>query len=248
VKTPLWITLLFLLAGCASFAAPDAPATLRAQNDALLQEATAIYQTAQARQGMVVATAFAAETMVVQRNNVNQQLLGTVIAAIPPTQQVVSIDPVGTYYHPIPEDLGDIQIAAATAPPDGVATPAAPDEASAGGDSFADTVTARAIRSSDGCAESSASAFTTDDDRVYVVTRAVAVSAGTRIDVEWQLDGQVASSGSWTVPQDESNFCIWFYLDSFSAGSWSVQLTANGTPITPAPTFTVSGPDAAASG
>lgn len=230
--TPLCALLLFLLAGCGALATPDAPATLRAQNAAFVLEATAIRDTLVAREAEVRATAFAAETQVIQRNSINSQLLATVVESFPPTQQQVVINPVGTYFRPF-DAAAELPSAPSPAPGE---TPLPGDGQ---GGAFVDTVTARALRQSDGCAQGAVTSFTLADDRIYVVTRATRVRAGTQIAVEWQLDGAPVDQTSWTVPSDEENFCIWFYLDSFSPGSWSVQLSADGTPISPAPAFTV---------
>src|SRR5687768_2762011 len=100
LKTLLIPLVVLLLAACDTFRPPDTSATLSAQNTAFAQEATWIYQTLQAQSATTVAFAIRAETEVVVRNAINQQLLATVVVGDPPTQQVVQINPVGTYYRP----------------------------------------------------------------------------------------------------------------------------------------------------
>lgn len=233
----LWALLMLTLTACGALAAPDNQGTLQAQNDAFRLEATAIRQTLDARDVMVRATAIAAETQVVERNSINQQLLATVKAGDPPTQQLIVVNPTGVLPTALPLPGMPTPDAAAVTQPEAVSAPLATNG------QFVDTVTTGQIRDSDGCAVSPQAQFTLDTDRIYIVTRALEVSAGTQIGVEWFYEGQVVDTGSWTVPQNESNFCLWFYLDEFSPGNWSVQLSANGTPISPAPSFTVLGAD-----
>jgi hypothetical protein len=232
VKRLWWLLLTLLLAACGALAGPDPQSTLQAANAAFVQEKTGIAQTLDAREAMVSGTALAAETQVIERNSINQQLLATVRAGDPPTQQLVVANPTGNFPTALPNTDGVVQT-----PEVNIDSNAAPVPSG----QFVEIVTASSVRESDGCAETPQSQFSTSDDRVYVVTRAAQVSAGTIIGVEWRFEGQPADSSSYTVSQDEQNFCLWFYLDNFSPGNWSVQLTADGAPITPAPSFTVIG-------
>ncbi len=233
LRTGVWIVTAWMLAACGAFAPPDTSGTLGAQNAGYLAEATAIYQTLQAQRAMIAGTSVAAETFVMEHNSINSQLLATVSAGEPPTRQVIVVNPNVTFNAPIPTLIGG------SVPSDSGTPPAVP-LPEAQGAQFADTVTTSRIRESDGCAEGSQNTFSANDEQIYVVTRAAQVSSGTQIDVEWLFEGQVVDTASYTLLRDETNFCIWFYLDSFSPGSWSVQLLANGTPIAPALAFTVS--------
>lgn len=94
---PCWGLLLLLTAACDGLIAPDAGATLAAQNSSIVVEATSIRQTAAAQEIRVVATARAVETAVVQINAINRELLATVRAVVPPTQALIaSANIVGT--------------------------------------------------------------------------------------------------------------------------------------------------------
>jgi hypothetical protein len=45
------------------------------------------------------------------------------------------------------------------------------------------------------------------------------------------------------VPQDDPDFCLWFYLEPsdapFRAGNWSAQFFSNGVPQQPPAQFTM---------
>ena len=67
------------------FRGADVPATLRAENEAYIAEATAIAQTQQARAGEVLAMAQSTATYVAEMGSINQQLAATVRAGSTPT-------------------------------------------------------------------------------------------------------------------------------------------------------------------
>jgi hypothetical protein len=218
---------------------PDTAATLQAQNSGFVAEATTIAQTARAQETSVMAYARAVDTQVIQQNSINQQLLATVAAGNPATRQVIIVNPTGV----LPTGPA---VFSTTAPgtiptaPASDAVPVAGSAPDANAGQFSDTVTSSSLRESDGCATGPQTVFDLNTERIYVITRAVTVSAGTKIDVDWRYAGTSASTGSWTVPQDETNYCIHFWLDEFSAGNWTVQLSANGVPVAAPIAFTVS--------
>src|SRR5687768_17450673 len=86
--------------------APDTNATLQAERATLVVEATGIPQTRDARESMVLGTALAAETQVIVRNSINGQLLATVRAGDPPTQQLVVANPTGLFPTAFPDSNG----------------------------------------------------------------------------------------------------------------------------------------------
>jgi hypothetical protein len=207
------ILLLLILSGCQVLNRPDTPATLRAQNDGYLSEATIIAQQLSDKRASVQATAQAAQATIDYTDNINQQLLATVHAVIPPTPHM-EVDAVTT---------------------DEIASPS----------QFVDVGVATSVRQSDGCATSLQTSFPTDIPEIYVTARALSVPANTQMTVEWKFSGQVLHQESWMVPNNETNFCLWFNLNAamapLSPGPWSVQLFVNGEAIDPEVNFTIGG-------
>ena len=97
---------------------------------------------------------------------------------------------------------------------------------------FTQVGTASSVRDSDGCAVSLEYSFPANIQRIYITTRALNVKAGTLMHVEWDYQGQSTHTEDWTVPNDDADFCTWFYIEptgaQFASGDWSVSLTANG--------------------
>lgn len=221
------VVLLVLLSACGILNKPDVPATLRVENTAYIAEATVIAQSSTARAIEVAITEQWAGTTVAQTSNLNRVLLATAHAVIPPTPQ---------------RQVGGTPISTFVASADGGSTPAP------GSSQFVNTGVTSRKRDSDGCAEGYETQFTPDISTIYAITQAVSISAGTVMAVSWSYDGQVISESSYTVSQDESNFCIWFYIDSssvtFSPGSWAVRFSADGQPVDPQVAFTIVDPAA----
>lgn len=205
-----------LLGGCQVLNAPNAPATLSAQNTAFAVEATSIPQSLEGTAIALVRTAIVAQTEVADITSINRQLIATVNAVVP----ITPAPQVGTA--PI---VGGGQSG-------GVATTSLVDIA----------VTSRK-RDSDGCADGTQSQFAIDTPIIYATTRAPSISAGAVVTVEWKYQGEVVGSGSYTVPSDETNFCMWFPLDPanipFTPGSWSVQFTLNSNVVEPTIFFNI---------
>jgi hypothetical protein len=205
---------LFLLelGACQAFTRPDIPATLRAENAGYVIEATSIYQTAQAEDTRVQITAVAAAATIASINNINQQLMATARAVIPPTAQIAGAG--------ITESMVSN---------------------SANGGQFVEVGTASSVRDSDGCADGLQSQFSLAAGPIYVTARALNIRAGTLMGVEWRYEGAVAHQENFVVPGDDDNYCIWFNLEAFSAGNWTVRLYKNEVPIEPEVIFTVEG-------
>lgn len=229
----LLLSLLLALEACQPAETEDVAATLAVAQQQIALEETQLSASIGTRAASVSATAYAAETYVVEHNRINQQLLATARFANPPTQQVIALNPGGRYAISTPH---------AATPDPGVAT--APEAPATGSNQFTGTTTARSVRPEDGCPLEAVTTFTTDDAQIYVVTRAVEVSAGTQMAVEWAYEGQSVDTASYNVPTDEQNFCIYFFLDSFSPGNWSVTMTADGAAIANPISFTVTAGDA----
>jgi len=205
-----------LLGACQVINAPNVPATLSAQNTAFAAETTAIPLSLGETAVAVARTAVMAETNVAEVNSVNRQLVATLNAVVPVTQAP--------------------QVGAAPITNNGQ-TPNTVTNA------LVDLGVAARKRDSDGCADGTQSQFAVDTPIIYATSRATSISSGAVVAVEWKYQGQVVGSGSYTVPNDETNFCIWFPLDPatipFTAGSWSVQFTLNGNPVEPTIFFNI---------
>ena len=234
-RQPLWMSALFVLlvAACSSLSGPDTAATLDAQNGGFVAEATNLAAMARAKTTEIWATVNWGGTYVYSREQINLKLLATVRANEPPTQQVIIVNPTG----PVGV-AGPVTLGAPESPVDG-ATPPAGATPDASGAQFANTVTTSTVRESDGCPVGSQTSFPTSAERIYAVTQALNIRAGTQMGVEWRQEGQVVDSKTYDVPADSPSLCVWFYLDRFTPGNWTVQLTANGQPVADALAFTV---------
>lgn len=213
VRCSLYLVLL-LAGACQVLSTQDVPATLQAQNAGYVVEATGIAESLTKREIDLLVTAQAASARVAEISNVNRQLAATAQVVIPPT-------PVR-------------QISAA---PGAEGTPG-----SSGNIQFIDTGVTSNKRESDGCADGFQTEFSSDISRIYVITRAVNVTAGTVVSVEWMNSSQMLGEGSYTVTENQVNFCIWFPFDGpLAPGEWTVQVSVNGQPIQPTIVFTVAG-------
>jgi hypothetical protein len=228
------VLLIGILSACQVLNAPNVPATLSAQNTAYAAEATTIVLSIRAADSNIVVTAQAAETTIAEYSSINRQLLATVAAIIPPTParqvgaapgaNVASGDGAG-----VTGDAGGIASSGAVS--------------STRASQFVETAITARIRESDGCADGFQTEFVPDVARIYAVTKAISISAGTTVQAEWRVAGEIVSQGSYTTPADQTNFCIWFPLDPESipltSGQWSVRLSVNGLPIEPTLFFTI---------
>lgn len=225
------IAVLLLLSGCGVLTAPNVPATLRVESTAYILEATAIAASLTTREVQVALTALAAQTEVAQNSSINRVLMATARAVIPPTPpREVGVAPEGAGMM----DEAMVESGQSESAP-------AADSSLAG--QFVSTGVTTAKRDSDGCAVSFQTQFTADIYEIYVITRAVSLRAGTVMGAQWSYNGEVVAQNSWTAPQDETNFCIWFFINAdtvpLSPGEWTVRLTADGRGIDPLVPFTI---------
>jgi len=230
------LILAIFAAGCSALSAPDPAATLQSNRAAIEAEGTSIAQAAQAQATEVRATVSAAETYVAQGEQINNQLLLTMRAVFPPTQQVV-------------QDQGVITPGAAASPaPLGSlpqTTSGAPE--SSGGSTtstlFTQVGTALTVNDIDGCSLGVVTTFAADVQRIYVTTRALNIRSGTNMRVQWSYEGQPAFDESFSVGENDEDFCLWFFIEptnvTFDAGNWSVQLYADDQAIEPLVSFTI---------
>jgi hypothetical protein len=232
----LMVTLALLAAACSPFLegqqTPTEPLINREQ---FAREGTAIAQAAQAQGTAVAQTAAAAGTYVAERESINSQLVQTLRAAVPPTQQIVSQS--GLVTPGMNATVRPIETMTTEA---GIGTTAG----IAAETRFVDVAAALSVRDSDGCAAAPVSRFSAGVTRIYATARALNIRAGTRMSADWLYNGAlVYQSEPWTVSADDDDFCLWFYVEpndfTFSPGSWSVQLYANGVPIQPPAAFTI---------
>jgi hypothetical protein len=234
MKRNLSVLFLMLLSACQVLNRPDVPATLQAQNDGYIIEATMLAGTSQANQTTIEATSMAVGTLVADQNSINLQMLATIRAVIPPTPGRIVGNADGSVPGFIPAGPGDT---GALITGDGATTPVPTTI------QFTNIGVASAVRRADGCAVSLLTQFPANTQRIYVTARALNIRAGTLMAVEWRRENQVVVQENWTVPQDATNFCLWFNMDSaavqFTPGQWSVRLFANNQPIDPEVTFTI---------
>lgn len=150
----------------------------------------------------------------------------------------------GSFVLSISRGRTDAPTLAVQAPPQGGA-PQPPATGSDGSQNqFTQIATAAGVRDTDGCASSYTTSFSVGASRIYATTRVFNIRAGTNVYVQWSFDGQVVStSETYTVPQDDPDFCLWFYLEPadapFQPGNWSAQYYANGVAQNPPAAFTM---------
>ncbi len=215
------ILLCLVSAACQVLNAPNVSATLSAENTAYAAEASAIPLSIGGTAVAVAETAITSKTQIAEVNSVNRQLFATLNAVIPPTlrPQISTEGIVGV---------------TAVSPGNVVASDGAV---------LVELAVTDRKRDSDGCADGTSSQFSVDTPIIYATTRATAIRSGVVVSVEWLYQDQAISSGSYTLPTDQSNFCIWFPLDStnvtFTAGQWSVKFLLDGQPVEPTVFFNI---------
>jgi hypothetical protein len=231
----LGLVLVLVFSACSALTPDNPAATLQAQRQGFVDEATSIAQAAQAQATEVLGTAIAAQTYVAQMDGRNQQLLATMAIAYPPTQAVVENNgpsTPGQMATPAPVDSFDNAAGAPTQ--DGVSASGAN---SLGDMQFTQVGTASSVRDSDDCAVELVNSFPADVKQIYITTRARNIKKGTEMRVEWYYEGQMTHNESYTVPRDDNDFCLWFSLEptdnTLSSGNWSVKLFANNQPTDP---------------
>ncbi|MCL4251550.1 MAG: hypothetical protein KJ065_25595 [Anaerolineae bacterium] len=225
-------------AGCNALSSEDIPGTVAVESTAYAAEATTLARDLQAQGTAIYATAVYAETYVTQMDGINRQMVATLRAALPPTQQVVqgrdTSQPLISGLEGVP--LEELPGAAQT--PSGAGA-----GAGSGITEFQPVQTASSVRSSDGCADVLANEFGLDTPIIYATTRAFNMRAGTEMGVEWLFGGQVVYSWQFVVDVDDADYCLWFSITPqdapFTPGDWSVRMLANGAPLPAAATFRI---------
>lgn len=235
----LLLGLALLASACSSLTPDDPAATLQVQRAALIAEATSIAQSGQAQSTQVAGTVEAARTYVALLEGRNRQLVATMQVAFPPTQAVVdNAGPSTPGMMETPAPLGSMNNSGNTGDSmDSMDAPTQAPDASLGAVQFTQVGTASTVRDSDGCAESLSNSFPANIQRIYITARALNIQQGTEMRVEWLYQGQSTYSESFTVQNDDNDFCLWFFIEPteavLSPGNWSVKLYANNQSIDP---------------
>ncbi len=218
------------MSACRGLSADNPAATMQAERAGYVTEATSIAQAAEAQNTQVSGTVVAAQTYTALMEGRNQLLLATMqIAVPPPVALVVNGGPGTPGMNPTPAPAGSlIETTAETGGATG---------ASLGDQQFTQVSTASSVRDADGCADQLTTTFPADASVIYITTRALNVTAGTQMSVEWFYNGELTYSESYTIPSNDDDFCMWFSLvpndTALSSGNWSVKLYANSQSVDP---------------
>jgi hypothetical protein len=247
MKRQVWFAILLwcgalLAGGCGTLSGADQQGTLSAELTEFVEESTAIASTLQARTTEIAATSAWSATSVFLLDGINQQLAVTMRAAIPPTRQIVSAEgPVTPGMNaPLPGEWTPTPLngsPAATPDPNVTSAADTPNQLTAVGPALA-------VRESDGCAASVQTMIPASSPRIYATTRILNATAGTSVQASWSLGGAVVfSNNPYTIPQDDADFCVWFYIEpadvNFAPGDWSLQFLINGSPAGSPAEFTL---------
>jgi hypothetical protein len=214
-----WTLLILIqIAGCQVFTPPDPVATLQADNNAIIAEATAIARAVDIDRRDVQATAMAAMTEVADLQTGNLELLATVRAGDPPQARVVA------------------QTNSALA----AQTP--------GQRWFTKTGVALQINQADGCVVAPQITFPAGVEKIYSTMHALNVEAGLQLSAAWSYEGTEVHQESFTLDRDWSEVCLWFFIDSATVdllpGHWSVQMYADGVGLESPTAFTIGSDEA----
>lgn len=208
-----FVSVLLLLAGCQSLSPPDVPATLLADNERIVQEATAIAQAANADSEMIAATAEAAMTEAAGLKQANLVLLATVRAGDPPRQSVI------------------------------VSMEGQVPQLEPGQRWFSRTGVSQFINQSDGCVVSPQISFSADTPILYATMRVFNIEPGVQLSALWEWEGNEMFRDSFVLSRGAAEICLWFSMSQddaeFVPGNWSVRLFANGAPLESPMAFTI---------
>jgi hypothetical protein len=202
-----------MVGGCQTLSPPNTAATLQADNQAIVQEATMIAESLAADRQRIETTADASMTQVAVLNQDNLVLLATVRAGDPPEQRVVS-------------NAGAVSVTL-----------------SPGQRWFSKTGVSKFINDADGCVIAPQIRFPMDSPIIYATLRAFNVESGVELSASWSREGTEAHRESFVLSQNWSEICIWFSIEppgvELLPGSWTVQMFANGAPLEGPMAFTI---------
>jgi hypothetical protein len=201
----VFVGVLLMLTGCQAFTAPDVAATLQAENQQIIQEATDIALTAEAEHAAVAAEADAAMTEVAGLQQANLVLLATVRAGDPPQQSVI------------------------------VSMEGQVPQLTPGQRWFTRTGVSQSINDADGCVISPQISFTADVPLIYATMKVFNIEPGVRLSALWEREGTEAFRDSFVLSNGAAEICIWFSISQNDApltpGNWAVRLFADGAPL-----------------
>ena len=207
------ICLCWLAAGCQILEPPDTVATLQAENNEIIQEATAIAQAGQRDDQRTRESSDSSMTEVAEIQQINQVLLATVRAGDPVDTRVVANT--------------DIQLAQITP----------------GQRWFVRTGVSTFINEADGCVISPQIAFSADVPIIYATVRAYNIESGVQLSVQWDYEGAEVHRESFVLQQGGSDVCLWFSIDptivGFQPGNWAVRMFADGFQLETPMTFSI---------
>lgn len=159
-------------------------------------------------------------------------------AASAPVAPVPTTDPnsFATIATPSQPDFG---AAAVGAPTVAAAAPAGAPLQTSSGMIIERVVTARGMNNADGCPVDETNAFSTADERVWVIAVVRNYKRGTTFSAQWQGNA-LNESYDWTINQNGSRICVHFYyeMSSLTAGNYTVTFSAresNGETVESAP-------------
>ena len=93
------------------------------------------------------------------------------------------------------------------------------------------------------CARDVNPRFTPASTAIYVVGRAYRIPAGATISSSWRRSGAEIVSFSFNREHEINDNCIWFFIDQtdtpFTVGSWSVEISVDGLPLSPPVAFQI---------
>ena len=96
------------------------------------------------------------------------------------------------------------------------------------------------------CASNSLTTFTADTPEIYIVTRALDLTAGSVVTARWTYEGAIRGQYDITFDFDVSDACIWAYIDQtdfeFTPGNWTVALDVDGYNLVTPIAFTITAP------
>ena len=119
----------------------------------------------------------------------------------------------------------------ATTPPPSSAEPAAGPRPR-----LEDLVLASGVNSED-CPIDVNPVFSPSSSEIYVVARAFDIPVGATFSSSWRFRDQELAAHSFTTERSIDDNCIWFYIDQtdvvFTTGPWTVQISLDGSALTP---------------
>lgn len=247
------LTFTLLIGACAR--QNEVELSLVSTNVVLRTEIAQIQDTATVAADRLQITVEYAATLVAQAQSQNGELRATLVSrgSDPTELDAINEQPI-TPLPTVESSIPDIGVTPFAPPPGndsaGTDTNTNPDTGAVtqevaigdtGTPALSNIVMARSVGSND-CAQEITSNFTISDDSIYVVATALNITPGTTISAQYNIGSEIIEH-SFTPSFNIDENCIWFFTDqtdvAFTAGSWSVTLLINGTPVSQPIPFTI---------